>query len=380
MKKRYFCLILAGFSLTMLLSGCFGRRQEESNFAGAGEIPEGSFIIIGDGNGIIGGLQGGDQDVEVEEDPNQGDNRIELPDGTRVPETNVQTLEDGTVVAYIGDPFAHRCFFTDGTYAYTQYTKEDGMPCLYSEATEYSLKWYLQNGSLWKEEYYQRNSGGEFYLLSGKELEYTQLEIGTADSPWYHSATVETWYENGSYRTCRAEYDGMHGSDKPIKCYYYDGSYSEHEYTMDGKPKKDTYYNANGVKTQQEFYENGQRVTTYLFREDGSQQYVTNYAGDQITTETYYSGDGSYRNVTYYKNGYRDYAIVYYKDGRISTSHYDSQGCTIKEVYNNADGSLDWYVEYENYSNGYVKKATYYDGNGNVTRVEEYDQNGNLIN
>jgi hypothetical protein len=118
-----------------------------------------------------------------------------------------------------------------------------------------SAKWYLKNGELWKEENYTVKAGGELFLDRSSEREYTQLEIGTADSPWYHSATVEKWYEDGEYRTAREEYDSLHGSDSPIKCIYYDGSRHSECFYEGGvissevrffEYSKDTIYYKNG--------------------------------------------------------------------------------------------------------------------------------------
>ena len=98
------------------------------------------------------------------------------------------------------------------------------------------------------------------FLIYREEREYAQLDIGIEENPWYHSATNELWYDSelDEYRTARSEFDPIYGSEKPIKCTYYDGSYSEHQYNLDGSQKKSTYYSEYGSVTQADFFENGQ--------------------------------------------------------------------------------------------------------------------------
>lgn len=388
MKKPGLCMALACLSLMALLAGC-GGTADNPGFAYAGNDVGGSLendmVIIGGGDGIMGQYPGDDQGEYEEPEQTEPTDppvvMVDLPDGTRVPEEEVQTLEDGTIVVGTDSvPTGHKCFFPDGTYALTQYFKgEEGDFCVYAEADELFVQWYFSSGALWKDEYYIVKSNGTLFLSSGGELEYTQLEIGNEDSPLYHSATVHRWYDEseGKYLTGRMEFDPYHGSEKPIKQINFDGSWSEHEYNADGSQKKATYYSPDGQKTQMEFYENDQVITKYSFRADGSQSFVTHYQNGIVTSQDYYSE--YYSDTTYYENGCPVFTQGRYDDGRVSSAYYDESGCVVKEVYNKADGELDWYVLYEHYSNGNTKKATYYDGNNQVTQVEEYDENGNLI-
>ena len=384
MGKRTFWMLLICF--LVLLAGC--SRLSQNSFAPANDgvdIPEefdNSMIIIGGENGIMGQYpeDSEDEDPEVTEPTEPAEVFVDLPDGSRVPEANVQTLEDGTVVAFTGEPTGHKCFFTDGTYAITRYMDAEGTACTFSVAAELNAEWYLQDGAQWKTECYKVKGGGELFLLTSCEREYTQVEIGNEDSPWYHSATVERWYDEdtGTYLTARAEYDLLHGSDKPIKWVYHDGSYSEHVYNMDGSKEKDLYYAANGTQTQAEFYENDQLITRYLFRENGSQQYVTHFKDGVISSESYY-GESGYYDTTYYENGVRTYTLGHYDDGSTSSIYYDDSGLEVKYLANAPDGSLKWYALYKYYDSGHLKTTTYYDADGNVTNVEQYDDNGNLI-
>ena len=83
------------------------------------------------------------EEPELEEEPTEPpQKRVELPDGTAAPEQNVQTLEDGTIMAYIGDEATdHRCFFSDGSYAYTDYSDVEGSICIYKEAASVHGRW-----------------------------------------------------------------------------------------------------------------------------------------------------------------------------------------------------------------------------------------------
>lgn len=386
MIRRGFCLIFSCLCLMALLAGCIEPETEgsfEKLEAGSGQNGTNgdSVVIVGGGNGIIG--QYPDDEPEEPEPTEPPEPMAVLPDGTSVPEDEVQTLDDGTLVVETSAN-GHKCFFTDGTWAVTHYSDPDGRSCAYADAATVLAKWYLENGLDWRHEEYIVQTDGERFLRLRYEYEYSPLEEGSdpdKGDAWYHSATNELFYDEyyGDYKTARSEYDPLHGSEKPYYCTYYDGSYSEHEYNLDGTKKKDSFYSAEGILQQQEFYENGLMVTQYLFWEDGTQQYITHYENGVITLEKYYSEGGGYHSTTYYKNGVRSYQRGEFDSGLSSSIYYDENGYAVKYLQNARDGSLVYYALYENYDDGNLKKATYYDADGQITQVEEYDENGVLI-
>lgn len=391
MKCRFFGVFVSLLCIPVLLTACCcislpKQPATEGGFTHIGDdFPEDATIIIGDENGIIGGGNGiigqypqekpEEEETESTEPPEM---LITLPDGTRVPEEDVQTLEDGTIVVLChshDEVYYHKCFFPDGSYAATDYYDETGECCNYENAARILVDWFDESGNPWRVEEYSVQADGELFLWQRLEYEYTQLEKGNEDSPWYHSATNELFYDEscGDYKTAREEYDSLHGSDCPIKCTYYDDSYSYHEYNLDGTKKKDSYYSAAGILLQQDFYDQGVMKSQYLFREDGSRWYETFYKDGVISSERFFSESGNYQSTTFYKNGVPSFEQGEYDDGTINSIYYDENGNRIKFLQNGPDGNLLWYALYENDADGNLIKATYYDAEGNITEVEEYD-------
>lgn len=354
---------------------------------GNGDQIEDTMVIIGGEDGIFGAYPEDSFTEETlpPEEPTEA--LVTLPDGTQVSESEIMTLEDGTVVVphqRSGLPSCHKCFFPDGTYAITDYYDDQHSACSYADAAQILVVWYYENGEKWRNDEYTVKPSGELFMTLRYEYEYSPLEVGAdpdKGDAYYHSATNELFYdeERGCYVTARSEYDPVYGSSCPNKCIYHDDSYSLHEYNLDGTRKRDRFYQSDGTLTNLLVYDHGLLTADYLYRDDGSQWYETHYENGEIKLQRFFGENSDYQSVTYYRDGVRYYEEENLSYGVRRTTTYDANGNAEKSVINGPDGSYQGKILYEYYSDGTLKKSTTYDANDQITQIEEYDPNGSLI-
>lgn len=379
MANQTVTILMTATFLMSLGGGCSQSAMTQKNEMPAvdkfavyeGVIPEGNQYIIGDNSIVIAPDYPDEEEPEVDV-KEETEPMFVLPDGTQVPEKDVQTQEDGTVVVSLRH--GHKCYFTDGTYAVTRYTNSSREVCEYTEAAKVFVDWYYANGEVWREEEYLVQESGELFVIRRYEHEYTPIEIGTEDSPVYRSATTELIYDetDNTYKTGYSEYDSLHGPEKPIKSIHYDGSYCLNEYNLDGTLERSDYFSAEGLRTQVDIYDHGVMEATYLYYEDGRTSWERYYENGVLSSEINHSPDGDVTTYYYYKEGKCVRAEAYWDDGRRRTTEMDEDGNISKEIFNNADGSYNGKILYEYDTDGSVT-VTYYDANDNITNVEHYD-------
>lgn len=126
--------------------------------------------------------------------------------------------------------------------------------------------------------------------------------------------------------------------------------------------RKETYYGDDGSYSIYEYDEDGNRVKSTYYLEDGTivDYWVYEYDDNgNLAKEAYYLEDGTIVDYWVYE--------------------YDENGNRIKRTYYNTDGTIDYYSVYEYDENGNRVKGTGYNADGSIIGIDEYDADGNII-
>lgn len=341
---------------------------------------------------------------------------VTLPDGTQIESYKIYYLEDGAMaIPYQTLPgiWGHKTFFTDGTYAVSDYSDSNGTTCEYKNSYTIDVSWYDSEGYVLKDERYRTS---DMFLYRRDEYEY-ETESGDEGSVIrFAVATNSSGYDplNDGYFKYRSEYGPLHGPEKPYKTITYDYETgkviyrAEYEYDFSGALKRAKYYNENDILTQHDGYTEGKLTVQYLFDEQtGKMTWETlyeDYEKNLILSETQYYTDGG-KHTVLYSNGKRiqsestnadkSYSITIYDENENATvtNHYSKggnyQGQTryewnedsgiSKDYHYNKSGVLEYTNEYTGSETGEYMVTTWYYKNGNIDSIEAIDINYNVI-
>lgn len=413
-----------------LETGTKVESSDENGFAsGGGQLNAGggngeygdSVIIIGGENGVIGQYPDendpeDDASVDNPQDEAPEEERIEFPDGTSYPESEVRVLADGAKVApmqlwndIVTD---EKVWYVDGTLLEVSYRDTTGHICGLEDAYGFWADWYDANGVLFKEAYYEgAYAKGETPIMKqGEEYIFSSIEQSDGVAVW-HSSTIIYWYdeETGKHPYSIEEYNPVYGESAPDKVTSYDGDgnmtfYALYKYDLDGNPERTEFYRGDGTLEQLNAYdENGEISMLFLYYEDGkSIEWEEYYENGVITLSRHFYESGAV-SVNDYKNGVITRNVFTWADGHTDTTSYDAEGNPTVCVFNSKNGAYRGKVVYgvtedgkrslssyydendvltkteECYEDGWIHYVRYYDKNGNITKIEEYDEDMNLI-
>lgn len=373
--------------------------------------PDGEHIIIGSGE--IDSTGDGDTSDETTDAPK---NMVTLPDGSEIEEDKVIYLDDGAMaIPYQtrSGIWGHKTFFTDGTYALSDYSDSTGTLCEYKDSYTIDVTWYAAENYALKKECLRTS---DLFVFRRDEYEYETESGDDGAVIRYAVATNTSGYdeENGSYFKWRSEYGPLHGPEKPYKSITYDYEtgkmiyLEEYEYDFNGTLKRAKYYNENNILTQHDGYTDGKITVQYLFDgETGEKTWeilFEDYDKYLRISETQYYSDGSKYSI-FFKDGKRvqsestkadkSYNITIYdsNENATVTSYYDTKGNYTgktfyekvdthgkdRELHYDKDDVLDYIYEYTGNETGEYLIYTSYYKNGNVHIFRAYDIDYNIL-